>query len=95
MLGYLQQIWGLSIYLEAISNGMLSMLSWSKDPSWRREEKEKKDTVGWTDGTHIASVGAIVGRVGSLGETLGTVGWTDGPFFRCVGQVAEEEQRRQ
>jgi hypothetical protein len=28
MLGYLQQIWGRSIYFEAISNGMLSMLSW-------------------------------------------------------------------
>jgi hypothetical protein len=42
MLGYLQQNWGLSIYFEAISNGMLSMLSWSKDPSWRREEKEKR-----------------------------------------------------
>jgi hypothetical protein len=27
ILGYLQQIWGLSIYLEAISNGMLSMIS--------------------------------------------------------------------
>jgi hypothetical protein len=95
MLGYLQQIWGLSIYLEAISNGMLIMLSWSKDPSWRREEKEEKDTVGWTDGTQIASVGAIVGRVGTLVETLGTVGWTDGPISRCVGRVAEEEQRRQ
>jgi hypothetical protein len=48
MLGYLQQIWGLSIYLEVISNGMLimlSMLSWSKDPSWRREEKEGKDNT--------------------------------------------------
>jgi hypothetical protein len=31
--------------------GMLSMLSWSKDPSWRREEKKEKDTDGWTDGT--------------------------------------------
>jgi hypothetical protein len=69
MLGYLQQIWGLNIYLEAISNGMLSMLrmlSWSKDPSWRREAKEGKDIVGWTDGTQIASVGVIVGRVGTL-----------------------------
>jgi hypothetical protein len=27
MLGYLQQIWGLSIYFQAISNGMLSMLN--------------------------------------------------------------------
>jgi hypothetical protein len=26
-LGYLQQIWGLSMYFEAISKGMLSMLS--------------------------------------------------------------------
>jgi hypothetical protein len=40
MLGYLQQIWGLSTYFEAIGNGMLRMWSWSKDPSWRREEKE-------------------------------------------------------
>jgi hypothetical protein len=95
MLGYLQQIWGLSTYLEAISNGMLSMLSWSKTPSWRREEKEGKDTVGWTDGTNIASVGTIVGRVGTLVETLGTFGWTDGPFSSSVGRVAEEEQRRQ
>jgi hypothetical protein len=51
MLGYLKQIWGLSIYFEAISNDMLSMLSWSKDPSWRREKKKEKDTVGWIDGT--------------------------------------------
>jgi hypothetical protein len=49
MLGYLQQNWGFSIYSEAISNGMLSMLKWSKDPSWRREEKKEKDTAGWTD----------------------------------------------
>jgi hypothetical protein len=97
MLGYLKQIWGLSIYWEAISNGMLSMLSmlsWSKDPSWRREEKKEKDTVGWTDGTQIASVSAIVRRVGTLVETLGTVGWTDSPIYRCVGRVAEEEQRK-
>jgi hypothetical protein len=58
------------------------------------QEWKRKDTVGWTDGTKIASVGAIVGRVGSLGKTLGTVGWTDGPISRCVGRVAEEEQRR-
>jgi hypothetical protein len=30
------------------------------------EEKKRKDTVGWTDDTQIASVGAIVGRVGTL-----------------------------
>jgi hypothetical protein len=95
MLGYLQQIWGLSIYLEAISNSMLSMLSmlsWSKDPCWRRKEKKEKDTVGWTDGINITSVSAIVGQVGTQGQTLGTVGWTDGPLFSSVEQVAEEEQ---
>jgi hypothetical protein len=59
------------------------------------QEKERKDTVGWTDGPSITSVGAIIGRVGTQGETLGTVGWTDGPLFSCVGRVAEEEQRRQ
>jgi hypothetical protein len=74
---------------------MLSMLSWSKDPSWEREGKKEKDTVGWTDSTNIASVGAIDGRVGTLVETLGTVGWTDGPFSSSVGRVAEEEQQRQ
>jgi hypothetical protein len=98
MLGYLEQIWGLSIYFEAISNGMismLSMLSWSKDPSWRREEKKEKNTVGWTDGINIASVGAIVGRVGTLGKTLSTVGWTDDPFSISVRWVAEEGQQRQ
>jgi hypothetical protein len=45
MLGYLQHIFGLSIHFEEITNGMLSMLSmssWRKDPSWRREEKEGK-----------------------------------------------------
>jgi hypothetical protein len=30
MLGYLQQIWGLSIYFETIGDVMLSMLSYSK-----------------------------------------------------------------
>jgi hypothetical protein len=59
------------------------------------KKKKEKDTVGWTDGTQIASVGAIVGRVRTLVETLGTVGWTDGPISRCVGRVAEEERRRQ
>jgi hypothetical protein len=59
------------------------------------QESKRKYTVGWTDGSQIASVGAIVGRVGSKGETLGTVGWTDDPLFSSIGQVAEEEQRRQ
>jgi hypothetical protein len=59
------------------------------------QERKRKDTVGWTDGTLIASVAAIVGRVGTLVETLGTVGWTDGQISRCVGRVAEEEQWRQ
>jgi hypothetical protein len=59
------------------------------------KKRKEKDTVGWTDGINIASVGAIVGRVGTQGETLGTVGWTDGPFPSSVGRVAEEEQQRQ
>jgi hypothetical protein len=60
-----------------------------------KQERKRKDTVGWTDSINIASVGAIFGRVGTQGETLGTVGWTDGPLFSSVGRVAEEEQRRQ
>jgi hypothetical protein len=59
------------------------------------QEKEKKKTVGWTDGINLTSVGANVGRVGTQGQTLSTVGWTDGPIFSSVGRVAEEEQRRQ
>jgi hypothetical protein len=59
------------------------------------QERKRKDTVGWTDGIILASVGAIVGQVGTQGETLGTVGWTDGPLFSSVGWVAEEEQGRQ
>jgi hypothetical protein len=100
MLGYIHQILGLSIYLEAISNGMLSllsmlsMLSWSKYRSWRREEKEDK-TPSDEPTVPQLSVGAIVGRVSAQGETLGTVRWTDSPFFSSVGRVAEEEQRRQ
>jgi hypothetical protein len=37
----------------------------------------------------IASVGAIVGRVGSKGETLGTIGWTTIHFL-----VASDELQR-
>jgi hypothetical protein len=59
------------------------------------QEKEKKRHHGWTDGITLASVGAILGRVGTQGETLGTVGWTDDPFPSSVGRVAEEEQQRQ
>jgi hypothetical protein len=59
------------------------------------QERKGKDTVGWTDGINIESVGAIVGRVGAQGETLGTVGRTNGPFPSNVGRVAEEERRRQ
>jgi hypothetical protein len=97
MLGYLQQIWGLSIYFEATSNGMLSMLSWSKNPSWRCKENEGKRHRRMNRWYLDSKVGGIVGRVGTLGETsetLGTVGWTDGPFSSRVGRVAEEEQWR-
>jgi hypothetical protein len=59
------------------------------------KKRKRKDTVGWTDDINLTSVGAIVGRVGTQGETLGTVGWTDGPLFSSVGRVAEEEQGRQ
>jgi hypothetical protein len=59
------------------------------------QERKRKDTVGWTDGINLVSVGAIVGQVGTQGETLGTVGWTGGPIFSSVGRIAEEEQRRQ
>jgi hypothetical protein len=57
---------------------------------WKRE-----DTIGWTDGPSNTNVGAIVGRVGAQGQTLGIVGWTGGPLFSSVGRVAEEEQGRQ
>jgi hypothetical protein len=43
---------------------------------------------------YLDSVGAIVGRVGTLGENLGTVGWTDGPFSSSVGRDAEKKKRR-
>jgi hypothetical protein len=59
------------------------------------KKRKSEDTVGWTDGPSFTSVGAIVGRVGAQGQTLGTVGWTDGPLFSSVGRVAEEEQGRQ
>jgi hypothetical protein len=38
------------------------------------QEKEKKSHRRMTDGINLTSVGAIVGRVGTQGETLGTVG---------------------
>jgi hypothetical protein len=56
------------------------------------KKRKREDIVGWTDGPSNTSVGAIVGRVGAQGQTLGTVGWTDGPLFSSVGRVAEEEQ---
>jgi hypothetical protein len=69
------------------------MLSRSKDPSRRCEEEEGKDTVGWIDNTNIASVGAIVGRVGTLVETLGTVGWTDGPFLVALDELQRKSSK--
>jgi hypothetical protein len=63
--------------------------------SKRSKKSKREDTVGWIDGPSNTSVGAIVGRVGAQGQTLGTVGWTDCPLFSSVGQVAEEEQGRQ
>jgi hypothetical protein len=32
----------------------------------QEKEKKRKDIVGWTNGTYLASIGAIVGRVGTL-----------------------------
>jgi hypothetical protein len=71
------------------------MPKWEKQGSKQSKKTKRKDTVGWTDGINLTSVGAIVGRVGTQGETLGTVGWTDCPIFSSVGRVEEEEQRRQ
>jgi hypothetical protein len=59
------------------------------------KKRKREDTVGWTDGPSDTSVGAIVGRGGAQGQTLGTVAWTDDPLFSSVGRVAEEEQGRQ
>jgi hypothetical protein len=59
------------------------------------QEKEKKRHCRMNRQYNLANVGAIVGRVGTQGETLGTVGWTNGLIFSRVGRVAEEEQWRQ
>jgi hypothetical protein len=45
-----------------------------EDAKTRRKKRKRKDTVGLTDDINIASVGAIAGRDGTLGENLGTVG---------------------
>jgi hypothetical protein len=71
------------------------MQKWEKQGSKPSKKRKREDTVGWTDGPSNTSVGAIVGRVGAQGQTLGTIGWTDGPLFSSVGRVAEEEQGRQ
>jgi hypothetical protein len=63
-----------------------------KQRSKPSKKRKRADTVGWTDGPSITSVGAIVGRVGAQGQTLGTVGWTDCPLFSSVGRVAEESK---
>jgi hypothetical protein len=55
------------------------MPKWENKGSKPSKKRKRKDIVGWTDGIILASVGAIVGRVGTQGETLGTVGWTDDP----------------
>jgi hypothetical protein len=55
------------------------------------QENEKKRHRRMNQGPSNTSVGAIVGRVGAQGQTLGTVGWTDGPLFSSVRRVAEEE----
>jgi hypothetical protein len=71
------------------------MPKWEKQGSKPSKKRNRKDTVGWTDGPLFTSVGAIVGAVGIQGETLGTIGWIDGPLFSSVGRVAEEEEQRQ
>jgi hypothetical protein len=71
------------------------MPKWENQGSKPSKKGKEKDTVGWTDGINLASVGAIVRRVGTQGETLGTFRWTVGPIFSIFGRVAEEEQRRQ
>jgi hypothetical protein len=59
------------------------------------QEKEKKRHCRMNRRYNLANVGAIVGQVGTQGETLGTIGWIDGLIFSRVRRVAEEEQRRQ
>jgi hypothetical protein len=64
MLGYLQQIWGLSTYFEAIKYWHVKYEA--KTQVEDTKKRKEKDTVRWTDSINIASVGAIVGRVGTL-----------------------------
>jgi hypothetical protein len=74
---------------------MLRMLSWSKDPSWRREEKEGKRHRRMNRRYHRCnSVGAL-GTLRNDWNSLDTVRWTDGPFPSCVGWFGEEKPRRQ
>jgi hypothetical protein len=63
------------------------MPKWEKQGSKPSKKRKRKDTVGWTDGINLTSVGAIIGWVGTQGETLGTVGWTDSPFSRCMDEL--------
>jgi hypothetical protein len=53
------------------------------------QESKRKYTVEWTYVTQIASIGAIVGRVGSLGKTLGPSDEPTVPFL-----VASDELQR-
>jgi hypothetical protein len=55
------------------------------------KKRKRQHTVGWTDDINLTRVGAIVGRVGTQGQTLGTVGWIDSLLFSSVGRVAEED----
>jgi hypothetical protein len=65
------------------------MPKWEKQGSKPSEKRKRKDTVGWTDGINFTSVGAIVGRVGTKGETLGTA---DEPTVHYL--VASDELQR-
>jgi hypothetical protein len=93
MLGYLQQNWGLSIYFEAISNGklsMLRMLSWSKDPSWRREEKEEKKKDELT--VHFVDAPDEMQRKSSEDSSTG---WYDGLSEDTVGLSDDQFESRE
>jgi hypothetical protein len=73
---------------------MLSMLSWSKDPSWRREEKEGKrhHRMNWRYHRCIASE-YLVHRTTTGVNLIPSV--SDGLFPSCVRWIGEEKPRRQ
>jgi hypothetical protein len=54
------------------------------------QERKRNDTVEWTDSTLAASVGAIIGRVGTLVKPLAP---SDEPMVHLL-VVSDELQRK-